>query len=224
MERMHEPPDGSTPRFGAFLIYVAVFHLAWVAWPLAVYPRLRHLGDTTLTYALLNLSCRLAVWVVPVLLYLRRVDGVDPLDYLRLRNHAARGVAFAGALTALNVAGSAARFGLPHLTWSRVTWNSVLGTSLLVGVIEEIPYRGFMLRKFTERWGFWRANVVTSTLFLTVHVPDWIVLHAGGTDKAVRIVAFGFVMGLLVRHSESLWAPILSHSANDFLSFVVYGR
>jgi hypothetical protein len=63
-------------------------------------------------------------------------------------------------VTALNLAGSVARFGLPHLSMEALTWNSVLGTSFFVGFIEEIPYRGFMLQKFTERLGFGMATDV----------------------------------------------------------------
>ena len=50
-----------------FLVYVAMFHLAWIAWPFLVYPRLvAALGDRTLAYAVANLSIRILVWVVPV--------------------------------------------------------------------------------------------------------------------------------------------------------------
>jgi CAAX protease family protein len=206
-----------------FLAYVIAFHLLWIAWPLAVYPRLLSLGNTTLEYAVVSIGCRLLVWVVPVLLYVRYVDGVDPVGYLKLRSRIGRGVALAAVVTAFNVLGTIGRFGVPHPSLQRITWHSVLGTSLLVGVIEEIPYRGFMLQKFAERWGFWRGNVVTSALFLAVHVPGWIVLHALSVEKIITIYVFGFVMGLLLRYSGSLWAPILSHSANDFLSFVVFG-
>ena len=68
--------EATTP----FLVYVFAFHLAWAAWPYFVYPRLIALGTTTLTYALLNLGIRLLVWVAPVLLYLRYVDHVEPLE------------------------------------------------------------------------------------------------------------------------------------------------
>jgi membrane protease YdiL (CAAX protease family) len=153
-------------RFSPFLAYVATFHLLWIAWPVFVYPRLLAVGDRTLAYAALNISLRLLVWVVPVLAYLRYVDGVEPLNYLKLRSHVARGLGVALVLTAINLLGSLARFGVPHVSLERVTWNSVLGTSFLVGFIEEIPYRGFMLQKFAARTGFWPANLITSLLFL----------------------------------------------------------
>src|SRR5262249_27967371 len=96
------------------------------------------------------------------------------------------------------------------------------GTSFLVGFIEEIPYRGFMLQKFSERSGFWLANVITSLLFLAVHVPGWIALHMLRIDTATSILTFGFVMGIVLRYSGSLWAPIVTHSTNDFFSFVLF--
>jgi CAAX protease family protein len=98
----------------------------------------------------------------------------------------------------------------------------VLGTSFLVGFIEEIPYRGFMLRKFEERVGFWLANLVTSLLFLAIHLPGWLALHTLRPGAAAAVGVLGFVMGLAVRYSNSLWAPIVTHSANDGLSFVIF--
>jgi membrane protease YdiL (CAAX protease family) len=209
-------------RFGPFLGYVAGFHLVWAAWPIFVYPKLQAIGDATLAYAVINLSIRLAVWVVPVWLYLRWVDGVEPLVYLKLTPGIGRGVAIGLALTALNLLGSMLRFGPPHLAFDRVTWNSVLGTSFLIGFFEEIPYRGFMLQKFADRVGYWWANAITSILFLGVHLPGWIALHTLRADTAATILIFGVVMAIVFRYANSLWAPIVAHSGNDFLSFVIF--
>ncbi len=69
-----------------FVAYVGAFHLVWIAWPCLLYPRLTAaLGAATLTYAVVQLSVRILVWVVPVFAYLRFVDGVDPFEYLKLR-------------------------------------------------------------------------------------------------------------------------------------------
>jgi CAAX protease family protein len=205
-----------------FLVYVVVFHSVWAFWPYFGYPRLVSVGERTLTYAVLNLSIRLLVWVAPVFVYLRFVDGVQPLEYLKLTRNVRRGLVIALVLTILNLLGSMLRFGLPHPSMQRVTWNSVLGTSFLVGFIEEIPYRGFMLQKLGERVSFWIANLITSLLFLAVHVPGWLALHILRLDTAITIFVFGAVMGIVFKYSESLWAPIVTHSTNDFLSFVLF--
>ena len=216
--------DTNRPRavFAPFLTYVTLFHLVWAAWPYLVYPRLKAIGDTTLAYAVLNIGIRLLVWVAPVLLYLRYVDRVEPLGYLKLKHNVRRGIVVAIVLTALNLLGSILRFGPPHPSLERVTWNSVFGTSILVGFIEEIPYRGFMLQKFGERVDFWLANLITSLLFVAVHVPGWTALHVLRADTAASVFIFGVVMALAFRYSHSLWAPIIAHSANDFLSFVLF--
>ena len=205
-----------------FLAYVAAFHLVWAAWPFLLYPKLTAIGERTLTYALLNLGIRLLVWVVPVLVFLKYVDRVEPLEYLKLRYHVRRGLVVALALTLLNAAGMLVRFGAPHMSAHALTWNSVLGTSFLVGFIEEIPYRGFMLQKFAEWIGFWPAVLVTSLLFVGVHVPGWIALHMLRADLATTIFVFAVVMAAAFKYADSLWAPIVAHSTNDFLSFVVF--
>jgi CAAX protease family protein len=209
--------------FAPFLAYVVAFHLLWIAWPFFLYPRLLSVGNTTLTYWALNLTFRFLYWIAPVLLYLRYVDGVNPFAYLKLTGHVRRGVIVALALTVVNVIGTFARFGAPHLSMARVTWNSILGTSFSIGFIEEIPYRGFMLQKFGERVNFWFANLITSLLFVGIHLPGWIALHTLNAGAAISIFVFGAVMAIAFRYSKSLWAPILTHSANDCLSFVIFG-
>jgi len=206
------------------MMYVVAFHVVWAAWPLLVYPRLQALGERTLLYAVANLTIRLIVWVAPVLVFLRWIDGVEPAGYLKLRTRIGWGVAIGLGLTAVNLLGTFIRFGPPHPSLERVTWNSMLGTSFLIGLIEEVPYRGFMLQKFTERYGFWRANAITSILFMAIHLPGWIALHTFRIDTAATILIFGAVMAMVLRYSGSLWAPIVAHSGNDFLSFVLFGR
>jgi len=207
----------------SFIGFIIAFHVAWIGWPYLVYPRLITLGETTLTYAILNIGLRLLIWVLPVLAYLRYIDRVNPFDYLKLKGHVRRGVVVAVVLTAVNVLGSVLRFGPPHLSLQRVTWNSVLGTSFFVGFIEEIPYRGFMLQKLAERVNFWAANLITSLLFLAVHLPGWIALHQLRIGRVASIFIVSLVLAVAFKLSKSLWAPIVAHSANDFLSFVVFG-
>jgi uncharacterized protein len=209
--------------FAPFLVYVAAFHLLWIVWPVFLYPRVMTLGSATLTYALINLSFRFLYWIAPVLLYLRYVDGVDPFEYLRMTPPVRRGLILALVLTAINVIGTFARFGMPHLSLQRVTWNSVLGTSFLIGLFEEIPYRGFMLRKFSERMNVWLANLVTSLLFLSIHLPGWIALHIFNPGVAVSVFLLGVVFAWAVSYSGSLWSAIITHSANDCLTFVIFG-
>ena len=121
---------------------------------------------------------------------------------------------------AILLAAALLRFGWPSAP--HVTWGSLLGPSFSVGFFEEIPFRGFILQKLWTRMGFWLANVLTSLLFVAVHLPGWLSLHLFNWGLAANIFVFGLAAGTVFRYSRSLWACIIGHDANDFISFVLF--
>ena len=143
---------------------------------LLVYPHVRALGEASLLYALAGIGIRLIVWILPIIAYIRLADRANPLHYLKLVDRWRTGTLVGLALAAAVFALSALRFGWPHIAWSAVTWNSVLGTSLGIGFFEEIPFRGFMLQKLAARMGFGMANLISSLLFVAIHPPGWLSL------------------------------------------------
>ena len=207
-----------------FVCYLAFFYLAWTfVWVYGVYPWANtSIGDATLSYALINIVFRLLIWVLPVFGYLRYIDNVNVLDYLQLKQYWRRGVIVGLTLSVINFLGTMARIGSPAWSSAHITWNSVLGTSILVGVFEEIPFRGFMLRKLQERFDFVTSMIVSSILFVGAHIPGWLLLGSLTAYNIIYIFAFGSVMAIILRYSKSLWAPIISHSLNDGLSHVMF--
>jgi len=204
--------------------YLACFYLAWTfVWVYGVYPWAnKTIGDATLVYALINFFFRLVIWVLPVVAYLRYIDHVEVLQYLQLKQHWKRGVIVGLLLTVINVLGTLWRIGPPVWSTAHVTWNSIVGTSILVGVFEEIPFRGFLLQKLQERFDFVTSTVISSALFVGAHVPGWIMLGALTASHIAYIFGFGTIMAIILRYSQSLWAPIISHSLNDGLSNVIF--
>ena len=204
--------------FAPFHAYLLLFHSAWVFWVYQIYPRLTSLGQTTLIYALVNVSLRLLIWVLPVFLYLRWVGGVDPLIYLKLRKQWQRGVVIGLLVTLVNFLLSLLRFGWPQPAFHTLTWNHFLSTFFLTGFVEEIPYRGFILQKLQERFNFWNANLLTALVFVAIHLPGWISLHLLRVETVLFVFVFGLVMAIIFRYAQSLWSVIVAHSLNDFLA------
>ena len=213
-----------TPRLAPFLIYLVLFFGVWIVWVLAIYPMLINLGERTLAYALANNALRLLIWVLPVFIYLRFVDRVDPIDYLKLKSNWIRGVIVGIVFTIVNFLLSAAVYGIPPFNPQVLTWNSIIGTSFLIGFVEEVPFRGFVLQKLQERIDFWAASLVSSLLFLLIHFPGWIALRLFNVQTAIIIFVFGFVMAIMFRYTRSLWSSVIAHSGNDFISFVLLHR
>lgn len=201
-----------------FLLYLLLFHGAWVFWVYRIYPWLVSLGEATLTYALVNVSLRLLIWVLPVLLYLRWIDRVDPFAYLQLRSQWQRGVAIGLLVTLVNFLLSLLRYGWPQPAFQTLTWNHFLSTFFLIGFVEEIPYRGFILQKWQERFNFGIANLLTTLLFVAIHLPGWSSLDLLRTETVLFVFGFGLVMAIIFRYAQSLWSVIVAHSLNDFLA------
>ncbi len=212
----------SENRFSTFLIYLILFYALWTGYVFFIYPWVQSLGDTTLLYALVNITIKLLLWVLPVFLYLGFIDHVNPLAYLKLNENWKRGLLFGLGLSMLIFLGSLLRYGVPHPDSPLFTWNSFLSSSFLIGFIEEIPYRGFILPKFQQRFGFWMANLLTSLLFLGIHLPGWISLHLLTAYDVLFVFAFGVIMAIVYKAGKSLWGPIVAHSLNDFFSVVLF--
>src|SRR5262245_58642421 len=108
-------PNSPTCRSAVFfMIYLVAFFAAWTGWVILLYARMLRLGDRTLSYAVVNVTVRLLVWVVPVLLYLRFVDHENPIAYLKLTKNWQKGMRIGILVTVVNLLGSWLRFGTPH--------------------------------------------------------------------------------------------------------------
>jgi membrane protease YdiL (CAAX protease family) len=205
-----------------FTIYLGLFAAAWTGYVLLVYRHVQALGEDSFAYAAVNIGVRLALWVAPVFVVLWVFDHAGPARALGLVDNWRRGVLVGLGLSALLLAVALLRFGWPHVSARILTWNSVLSTSFGIGFFEEIPFRGFILQKLQTRMNFWLANAVTSVVFVGMHLPGWFMLHLFSLPLALNILAVSFVLGAVFRYSRSLWSCIISHSANDFISFVLF--
>jgi len=205
-----------------FLAYLFLFNVAWTVWVLLGYPRLRAIGEQTLAYALINITVRALLWVLPVFLYLRYFDRVDPLAYLKLKQYWLRGILIGLGFSILILLLALVQHGAPNLRAGRLTWNSVLSTSLLIGFVEEIPYRGLVFQKLCAWMSRRSAVAISSLLFVAIHLPGWISLHLFRLQSLIFVFVFGVLMALLLLYAKSLWAPIVSHSLNDFISAVLF--
>ena len=95
----------------------------------------------------------------------------------------------------------------------------------LVGVVEELLFRGFLFRAMCEEGSVVTAIIVSSVTFGMGHIVNLLNGH-GGLETVLQIifaVAVGFLFTLVYYRSESLLPCILAHSIIDVLS-VFSGR
>jgi membrane protease YdiL (CAAX protease family) len=83
---------------------------------------------------------------------------------------------------------------------------------LLVGLAEELAFRGYLQYALTKRIGFWPASIVTCFFFGFAH-------HNNPGENRVglaNIVLIGLFACLALRRTGSLWFPIGWHTAFDW--------
>ena len=93
----------------------------------------------------------------------------------------------------------------------------------LATLIEEI-FRGFLLNKFWQTMGFWRANLASSSLFALVRFPGWFALGKAMplvVTDALGLFVFGIVFGWAMKKTSSLWTAYTLYALNNLLVVMI---
>lgn len=168
---------------------------------------------------------KIVFWLTPTFVYVRFVLKEKPLIYLKLTMNVRQGLIWGVGLSIFVIVLFAftpvLKFGGIQLPHSFDDWLNVV---ILVGVLEEIPFRGVVFQQLQTWMGFWSAALLSSVLFMAVHIPLWLatgdrIFLANPALSMVTIFAFGVAMCYLLKRSGSLWSCILVHSAYDFTTF-----
>lgn len=173
--------------------------------------------------AVISALIKILIWIVPVFLLVWSIEKRNPFTYFGLRYHLMKGMKW--------TAWTAIIFVLCFFLFNTVVLNNGinlhinfhdwLNTVLLVGITEEIVFRGFILRKLTETFKFWLANVMTAILFVSIHFPIWLYRGLFEFPAILGSCFTAFILGLLFgyiyKKSKSLWSVIIIHSLYNFL-------
>ncbi|SFU60602.1 hypothetical protein SAMN04487886_107219 [Clostridium sp. DSM 8431] len=165
---------------------------------------------------LLIFLCSIIAYVflifVPIYIYIKKKKSNDVFYYLRLKKNWRGGILLGIIISAF------------YMTILVITgkYNNSLNldfnigirwaTGLLVGVLEEIPFRGFLLRLFEEKFPFIKSNLFVTLLFVLMHFPTWILNGTNIFEAIIKIGIVSFAFGYLTKEYDSLWPAIICHS------------
>jgi membrane protease YdiL (CAAX protease family) len=142
---------------------------------------------------------------------LARIGLRGPRIARDLLQGAALGVGFVLLLMALY-----AVLGWQHYTAIPIDVAMWIGTILvlypLIGLTEEVVFRGYLLQTLDEWQGRWVAIVVTCVLFWLPHLPQG---NVGTPLGAAAILSIGLTFALCRYGTGTLWLPIALHAAYD---------
>ena len=100
---------------------------------------------------------------------------------------------------------------------SQLSWLSLF---LLVGVVEEVIFRGILFRFITDKWNIAVGLTTSSLLFGLAHIAN-----SGATLWAALAIALasGWLFGMAYAYHQTIWVPIGMHWAWNYLEGGVFG-
>ena len=102
-------------------------------------------------------------------------------------------------------------------------WNALiksLFTFLVVGVGEEVLFRGIVFRMIDDRWGTAVALVVSALIFGFVHISN---NNATVWSSVAIAVEAGLLLGAAYKWSGTLWVPIGIHWSWNYFQGPIFG-
>jgi membrane protease YdiL (CAAX protease family) len=160
---------------------------------------------------------KLVLWGLPAVVFAYRLKSVNPAKYLGLSvfPHLRQWlvcltvtVIFLFGIVLFELASGRKSICLTGLALLPTIFG--LCQFVISPLLEEILFRGLVMRELMDLMSSWLANVINSLLFVGVHLPFW--LSHGGPAQAILATAFGiFTFSILAcwlfAKSISIWPP-----------------
>ncbi|MET4562747.1 membrane protease YdiL (CAAX protease family) [Lysinibacillus parviboronicapiens] len=198
------------------IVYLLLFNTVWTFKELWLMPYINTFEVTTSVF--LNALIKILIWIVPVWLYIKFYLDSNPIHYLKMNNNIKRGLFWGISLSILLFLYFAFQvYFLNEESFNfKLSLNNYINGVLLVGVTEEIVFRGLILQELSKRFTFWKANTVTALLFLVVHYGIWI-YEGVFFDFYSHIYVFlvGLIFGLVFKKTGSFWSVVILHSFHN---------
>ncbi|MBN2412402.1 CPBP family intramembrane metalloprotease [candidate division KSB1 bacterium] len=93
-----------------------------------------------------------------------------------------------------------------------------MGFAVLNSVYEEGLFRGILLTSFTKATNFYIALVLQAVWFSFMHYQAG---FPSGYPGLILTFIFGVFTGILVKRSQSIFAPVVIHAISDFFIFIL---
>ena len=206
-------------------VYPAALFVAWVAaWFVNLAVRSRTGWDTH-TDTIYWISMKVIVWILPAVLAIRLLERAPVGEFMELRRPGLGllwGLGVGAVLVAVNDLGKA----LPsHTALHTPQLNLVFVNAVVVApLVEEMTLRGFFLKRLElNGQSFWRANALTTVVFVAMHLPGWYfqgrtTTLIGFAQRAAPLAGLSLLFGWTKKRSGSLYGAIVLHAINNLYS------
>jgi membrane protease YdiL (CAAX protease family) len=91
-------------------------------------------------------------------------------------------------------------------------WKGILAIAVTAPIVEEIIFRGILLKGFLKHYSVRKSIILSALLFGMIHMNPW---------QFVSAFAGGLILGWWYVKTNSILTPIFGHALNNGLSFIL---
>jgi membrane protease YdiL (CAAX protease family) len=103
--------------------------------------------------------------------------------------------------------------GLVQKTYAQIGWmGTLLAFAAVPGVAEEFLLRGVVLPAFLRKFPWWMALFCSAFIFALLH---------GNIPQGAATLAIGYLLGVIVMRSGSLWIAMIAHAVHNSIILLV---
>lgn len=173
-----------------------------------------------------------SIWIASAAFFGYWARGENPIRYLGLSRIPQRKIVAIGFFAILVFCISVFLFegviGRKGIDFRELTRTGILPGAaffLVSPLVEEIFFRGLVYKELAASMRPVFSNLVSSLLFVGIHLPYWIssgVQMQNGARMAVGVLLFSLFAGWLYSMSKSIWPPTAAHIANNIVSSLLH--
>ncbi len=194
----------------------------WYSWVIVMW----QMPSLNQTDSLLRAFIRVGSLLIPALIYIWKVYPKKKWEFLGLKNIKSGlkwGLGFSLILLLIN-------FGIPTLigdyeyalpTSAAIWLNHIIGSP----ITEEVLFRSVVFQELKKKTNTWKSIVISSLLFVILHVPKWILLNELEPMMLLRRATYIFVVGVifafLFHKSKSLLGSLIPHWVHNLISMSI---
>lgn len=179
--------------------------------------------------AFLTSGIKSILWLGFGLFFIRRYDCVLPIKMKAMFTEKINGkllLSLSGIFLAYQLAGMLLRHRGFYISPSFHP-SDLLGMFLLVGILEEVVFRGWFMNALSACMPETKANVVSALFFMVIHYPRYFYegtfRFPGILFTSVFLFSIGLVFGWVFRQNRCIWTPAILHSVWDLLAITIGG-
>ncbi len=114
---------------------------------------------------------------------------------------------------------------------SEVILSLVFIKYMIVGIVEEVVFRGWGYNSLANIVSHKKATIITTILFILLHWAAYLIkfLRLGTFDltgiitQSVSALIWGLIFCWLLRRGKTIWNPILAHIGYDLMCVLLLG-